>query len=85
MVDAFAQDGIRVLTYINPFFSDPVSAKATSTRTNPNAVVDEDDSLLSIRYRNLFQEGLTHKYFIQNNAGTSYRLHSGSFAYLYCN
>jgi hypothetical protein len=117
MVDDWAQKGIRVLTYINSFFSDPIAAKSTSTPTNPHANKgshnndnnsnnvnnnsnNNDNNSNNVnnnnnnnnhnnnsiatainQLRNLYQEGLTNKYFVQNKAGQSYRLHSGSIEF----
>ena len=87
MVDGWASKGIRVLTYINSFFSDPIAAKSTSSPTNPNVIKEDNNTSTNTEtgsnnpIRNLFNEGLINKYFVQNKYGQSYRLHSGSIEF----
>lgn len=57
MVGGWANEGIRVLTYINPFFSDPTNFTATVRQ-------------------NFFKEGIEKGFFVKNQNGEPYRMHS---------
>ena len=67
LVEKLRSDDIRVLTYINPYFSRPPD-RATTFDAN---------------YRNLYQEGIDHGYFVQAPEGESgaYKLWSGSIQF----
>lgn len=67
LVEKLRSDDIRVLTYINPYFSMP-----------PERAMKFDSG-----YRNLYQEGIDNGYFVQAPEGESgaYKLLSGSIQF----
>ena len=67
LVEKLRSDDIRVLTYINPYFSRP-----------PERAMKFDSG-----YRNLYQEGIDNGYFVQAPEGDSgaYKLWSGSIQF----
>jgi len=69
LVHSARSSGIRVLTYINPYFSHPFIANKPAQS--------------SVNYRNLYKEGLDRGYFVQApGAGSgAYKLWSGSIPF----
>lgn len=67
LLDSLASKGIKVLTYINPYFSAPFIT---------------GEKAIAAGYRNLYQEGLDHGYFVRDPSGKkAYQLWSGSIKF----
>lgn len=66
MVQDWANQGIRVISYINPFFSNPTTARTTDTL---------------FFGRNLYEEGVQNQYFVKNKNNSPYLLRSGSIEF----
>lgn len=76
MVTRWREQGIRTLSYINPFFSNPEGH--CYRLPLPCAVLTCFIGFVKNISRNLFVEGIENGYFIQSKHGKAYLLRSGS-------
>lgn len=65
MIENWTLKGTKVLTYINPFFSDPTASNSSNS---------------GIR-RNFFQEGVENGFFVKNSEGSTYLIKSLSIEF----
>ena len=71
MVQSWSQKDIRVLTYVNPFFSPRKETKK----------FDKSKSQLQEGRPDYFKEGIQNGYFVKNKKGEAYLLKSGSLPF----